>query len=366
MGVADARKAFREGFLPEISKGKDPEGPRERKDRRGVTVRDLFVGYTQALKARKAATWRNVERVLLGADLKSGVAKEIGDTKRAADVTPQDVREALADIYDRGVIVMAAQTRAYLSAAFAFGLASANSYTGAASRVNWGLKFNPVTAIPADPEAKRAGERHLAPWELRTFWRWLEANAGRSRGTVVLRLEACTGQRLTEITVLNEASYDAAEKMLDWSKTKNGLPHAIPLPAQAVRLLDKLEPNSHGLYFPNGRRPNQPMGDKMPERLIYAFRAEHNAKEGARVIAPFTPRDLRRTWKTLAGAAGLSKEIRDRIQNHARSDVSSRHYDRYSYLAEKRAAMKTWEVYLERILSGELDNPVSRLNEERV
>jgi integrase len=104
----------------------------------------------------------------------------------------------------------------------------------------------------------------------------------------------------------------------------------------------------------------------MPERLIHAFRAEHNAKDGARTIAPFTPRDLRRTWKTLAGAAGLSKEIRDRMQNHARSDVSSRHYDRYSYLAEKRAAMKTWEAYLDRILSGQLDNPVARIDEERV
>jgi hypothetical protein len=31
---------------------------------------------------------------------------------------------------------------------------------------------------------------------------------------------------------------------------------------------------------------------------------------------------LRRTWKTLAGKAGVPKEIRDRIQNHALQDVS--------------------------------------------
>ena len=39
-------------------------------------------------------------------------------------------------------------------------------------------------------------------------------------------------------------------------------------------------------------------------------------------FTPFTARDLRRTWKTLAGDAGIPKEMRDRLQNHAqRGDV---------------------------------------------
>ena len=46
------------------------------------------------------------------------------------------------------------------------------------------------------------------------------------------------------------------------------------------------------------------------------------------VIPIANNRDLRRTWKTLAGKAGVSKEIRDRIQNHALHDASSKSYDR--------------------------------------
>jgi hypothetical protein len=68
-------------------------------------------------------------------------------------------------------------------------------------------------------------------------------------------------------------------------------------------------------------------------------------------VPHFCPRDLRRTWKTLAGAAGLSKEIRDRIQNHSLKDISSRHYDRYEYMAEKRAAMAQWSTYLDKLLA---------------
>jgi integrase len=57
----------------------------------------------------------------------------------------------------------------------------------------------------------------------------------------------------------------------------------------------------------------------------------------------FVARDLRRTCKTLMGEIGVSKELRDRIQNHALQDVSSKHYDRYDYLVEKRRALEQWE-----------------------
>jgi integrase len=70
-------------------------------------------------------------------------------------------------------------------------------------------------------------------------------------------------------------------------------------------------------------------------------------------IESFTPKDLRTTFKTLAGKCGLSKEIRDRLQNHSLSDVASRHYDRYNYLPEKRAAILQWNNYLEGIIGGE-------------
>ncbi|MEZ9548040.1 integrase, partial [Vibrio crassostreae] len=63
-------------------------------------------------------------------------------------------------------------------------------------------------------------------------------------------------------------------------------------------------------------------------------------------IKPFTPRDLRRTCKTLMGELGISKSLRDRLQNHALNDVSSKHYDRYEYLPEKRIALESWQQKL--------------------
>ena len=64
------------------------------------------------------------------------------------------------------------------------------------------------------------------------------------------------------------------------------------------------------------------------------------------VIPVVTNRDLRRTWKTLAGKAGVSKEIRDRLQNHTLQDVSSKSYDRWNYMPEKRDGMNTWDRFV--------------------
>src|SRR6185369_14732085 len=100
-------------------------------------------------------------------------------------------------------------------------------------------------AIPADPEARRVGDRHLTPSEFRMFWKWLVGQDDVSLGAPVLRLMMATGQRLTEVLRVSDASYDRDQKMLDWSKTKNGMPHAIPLPPQAIAILSSLLVNEH-------------------------------------------------------------------------------------------------------------------------
>jgi hypothetical protein len=42
--------------------------------------------------------------------------------------------------------------------------------------------------------------------------------------------------------------------------------------------------------------------------------------------------------------------LRQLDEMHAMHDVGSRHYDRYSYLREKRAAMARWSAWLDRLL----------------
>ncbi|TIM79178.1 MAG: site-specific integrase, partial [Mesorhizobium sp.] len=39
------------------------------------------------------------------------------------------------------------------------------------------------------------------------------------------------------------------------------------------------------------------------------------------------------------------------LQNHALQDVSSKSYDRWTYMPEKRAAMKKWDAYVRKMLA---------------
>jgi integrase len=102
-----------------------------------------------------------------------------------------------------------------------------------------------------------------------------------------------------------------------------------------VRLSDKyLFPHNNGKQPRTDNSLNQALG-----RLEKRIGIEH-----------FAPRDIRRTFKTLSGECGLSLEIRNRLQGHSLSDVSSRHYDKYSYLPEKAEAIALWVSFLDDIL----------------
>ena len=69
------------------------------------------------------------------------------------------------------------------------------------------------------------------------------------------------------------------------------------------------------------------------------------------------PEDGQLLWSAmdvLAAAlekAGIPKEIRDRLQNHALQDVSSKHYDRWNYMVEKRAGMAKWDKFVRAMLA---------------
>lgn len=117
----------------------------------------------------------------------------------------------------------------------------------------------------------------------------------------------------------------------------------------AAELIDSIKPNEFGWYFPSAKDPSKPVS----HGTLYSF----VWRQRDRGVIPYvTNRDLRRTFKTLAGKAGVSKEIRDRLQNHALQDVSSKNYDRWNYMPEKRAGMARWDKFARALLKKKNGN----------
>jgi integrase len=338
MTLADARTAFTK-LAPAIREGQNVRASRDakRQERQQLgTLQDVCSGYAASLDAGKRRSAAEVRRVLLNAP--DAACTVIGGHRPACEVTPSDIAAWLRPKHRRAPAA-AKQARAWLSAAFTWALRREHDYTIDQPH-RWGITDNPAARVPAHTVAQRGGTRHLSQDEFRLVWHWLATDGGRSdlRACNAMRIIMATGQRVEEITGLTAGQY--RDGWLRWGKTKTGTRHSIPLPAQARQILDAMSPNRHGLYVPGCKRTDAPYPDRSLNWI-----ARRCAKQVG--IPQFTPRDLRRTWRSLAGDAGLNAEECARIMNHAYgAKVEAHHYDRGDNAAVKLAAMAKWEKAL--------------------
>lgn len=343
MTLLQARETFRDEITPLIQAGKNPKSvaalPTE-----PPTVENLFKRYVQHLEAKGARSASHIEHVLLLG--KFNAADALGRLTLAADVAPADVRAPLAAAAKRGALRTADILRTYMSAAFGWGMKSANDYTTDVN-YDWGIVANPVQAVPRDPRANKTRDRNLTASEIAKLWPVL----GGDQSHEVLRLLILCGQRVQETVRVDGCEIDLETNLwhMPAEKTKGGKePHTLPLPRQAVEIFTRLkELNGDGPLFPAA--PNS-----KAERMGWLAVTHAAAKITA--VKAFQPRDLRRTWKSRTHDAGVDRFTRDLIQQHAKNDTGSRHYDRAEYLPQMRQAMDKWADWLDLVLAPEQEN----------
>jgi integrase len=334
MPLSKARMVFNRDFADTIQKGRSIKIAG---DTRPGTVADLFEAYVQYLKEAGKPSWKETEKGL------NKIADTLGRNRQAREIEPDEVADVIRPIYERGARAMADHVRSYIRSAYSWGMKSEHDYRSSSPR-RFRLAYNPAVGIPTEP--KNVGTRWLDEDEFLRLYRWLECPDAPVHPpyTRAVRILMLTGQRVEEITRLHVDQWDSRDHIIDWSKTKNGKPHAIPVPQLAAELIESIKPNAHGWFFPSATDPSKPVS----AGTLYSFMWRQRDRG---VIPVVTNRDLRRTWKTLAGQTGISKEIRDRIQNHTLQDVSSKNYDRWNYMPEKWAAMKKWNAFVMNLLN---------------
>lgn len=333
-----------------LIEGKDPQTELERQQlaeqqRRQLhqsqgSFEALIHGYVNKMKIDNKRTWQDVLK-----RLENECYTVIPRETKAKDVTSGQIKHILAGIIQRGAVVHSNRIRSYLMAAFNYGLKADNDPMNTSVGITFGLEANPVSVIPKQSSAEKVGDTWLTLEELRFLMEhFAEAtNVGLLMQHLIRFCIYTGGQRPFEMIVSQWCDVDFQQKTLlvtaDVSKNKRE--HLIPLTESALQELSCVQEltkeKSSPYIFPlstNGKRPVRT--DSLARAIMY-FRACNPD------FKIFTARDLRRTCKTLMGEAGISKEIRDRIQNHALNDVSSKHYDRYDYLPEKRRALEIWE-----------------------
>ena len=323
------------------------------------SVKQLFDYYIKQMQADRKRSWSEVERAFA-----KNVLPVLGEDMKAKEVKPQHVRLILHNIINRGSMIQANRVRSYLSAAFAYGIHHDFDPKNLKHEVMFGLEVNPVRDVPKPQKQEKPGERDLNADEIKQFWNTFTEKRFSILTEIALKLILATGgQRVQEVLWAKWDEFDLQNKLweIPSSRTKNGRVHLIPLNDFSVNLLERLQKQkgSSVYLFPKipsyqeilDAEENPCMPVATLSRAIHRFCFSKDDKgKLIEVFKKFTPRDLRRTCKTRMGELGISKEIRDRVHNHALDDVSSKHYDRYDYLAEKREALGKWNGYLRKII----------------
>jgi integrase len=234
------------------------------------------------------------------------------------------------------------------------------------------VQINPFADLPV-PKAVAKRERVLSDDEIREIWH-AAADSGAPYGSIV-RLLLLTGQRRGEVGGMNwaEISEDLSTWTMPGERTKNGVPHVVPLSGPARDLLRGLLPKDAADAKPAmmGRRANGAL--VLPGLLGTPFAGWSKAKaaldkaivdaraKAAAVVGtspaslePWSIHDLRRTVATGLQRLGVRLEVTEAILNHisgSRAGVAGV-YQRHDWAAEKRAALDAWAASVAAIAEG--------------
>jgi integrase len=176
----------------------------------------------------------------------------------------------------------------------------------------------------------------------------------------IVKLLMLTGQRRGEVGGMRWSELgDLGEGLwrLPAGRTKNGLPHEVPLgptalaiikAVKAVRSDDERDP-----LFGRGRNGFGGFGKgKLDlDATIKAARKKSRAKEQ---MPEFVVHDLRRSVATGLGNLGIPPHVIEAMLNHisgAKKGVSGV-YNRSAYAREVRSAMLLWDDHVKAIVEG--------------
>lgn len=372
--VTTAREAARKLRL-QVDSGADPYADakqvRAKADAKralsSATLGGLLTAYVEKLRRGKKPSADKVEaeihRTIRWKAKKAKDGKHKADEKKsetelwktpAADVTLDDLTKITGDLVMDGKWRQAQKTRSYLRAAFTAAVASrGNTVT---RDLFAGFDHLPNTArdmatieLPTTNDDGQAptGKRSLSLAELAAYWNHIKAMTG-PHGAL-LRFHLLTGaQRCEQLARLTTRAYDSdthTVTIMDGKgRRKKIREHVVPLIPDAVAALAIMAGDAGAFLFTLDGGKHGAAYHTVREQVGKAAAAMVEAGE---TTTTFTPGELRITVETRLAAAGVDKETRAFLQSHGLGGVQNAHYNKHTYLNEKRTALVTLRGLLE-------------------
>jgi integrase len=234
------------------------------------------------------------------------------------------------------------------------------------------LEANVVASTRRPLRKEPTRTRILTPEERRQIW---AATEGGGAYRTIVRLLLLTGQRREEVGGMrwSEIDLDKAMWSLPGERTKNGLPHMVPLPRQVLEILvearrkaeeEAAKAASRGqeykrrdLVFGEGEGPYSGWSRskrRLDERILEARRKVVVDQGGNPAQVEAMPRwtlhDLRRSASTaMNDELGIAPHVVEAVINHVSGEAKrgvAGTYNRAQYLKERALALQAWADHL--------------------
>jgi integrase len=335
-----------------------------------ATLKDLLDDYIARQKFLQRASADKTESTLKAVVYRDAPALA---AFKVQDIEPSHIVDILRPISSRGSKVQRNRVRSHLHAAFQYGLRSEYDETRVSAK-SYGLKANPVAAVPPLEGVENAGTRALNEPELRQFYSNLPdvGGVGIVMATFMRFIIALGGQRPLQVLTAKWSDYDMHARtirIID-RKGRGSKPrvHLVPLTERAFQLLEQVKPITSAHPWPFTSTGTAPLSIVSLKNAINRFLASEHGKVGDETIPHFTAKDIRRTCKQIMVRAGIRRDLRNLLQNHGQTgvDVTAYANDPVAYLPEKLQAMIQYELALSAILKGKRADNVIDMQSWRV
>jgi len=344
VGLTAARRA-RDAAKLKKAEGIDPIQAKKVEKLKAVNpAGDTFKVVALEWYDKQESEWSEAHAIRAKRQFERDLFPWLGD-RRLCEIEPVELLATLRKVEERGAVETADRDLMLARQVWRYGVATGRVSRDITADLKGALKPYRGKHFAAITDPARLGEL-------------LRAIKGYKGGPIVraaLKLAPMLFQRPGELRGAAWSEIDlehglwtipAARMKRSKDGKENGDAHLVPLPRQAIEVLEVLRPytESTGLVFPGERQRSKPISE--------------NSVRTALIAMGYTPdiqtwHGFRATARTiLAEVLEYDPLIIEAQLAHAVRDANGRAYNRTTYLKQRQAMMQRWADYLDKLAAG--------------
>jgi integrase len=264
------------------------------------------------------------------------------------DIGVDDIKPIVKPVWDSGHTITARRLLRHIESRLDY--AKAHGWRKADNPAAWGVFQHILQA--SGPSGPKSHHPALKWPETPAFMARLRV-AEPTMPALALEMMVLTACRSGEVRGMSwsEIDFDTATWTVPPERMKRKLPHEVPLSADAMALIKRLEAARINKFVFPGRRSNGPVTNYPVWDLVQRLtgRADNEASKAS-------VHGFRASFRSWCRAKKVPDDVAERALAHGREDATQAAYDREEMLEDRRKVMARWALFL----SGEdADNVVA-------